>query len=1005
VIEDPDARAEDALSRFLPAEGPGVLRRHHVTALLVAHNGAEWLSRTVTSLTGQSRAPERTVAVDAGSSDDGATVLRERVPGAIQTEEARGFAEALGVATTMDRATSQEEHEAPDEVRWYWILHDDSAPEPGCLERLLEGADRNPAAHVLIPKSVAWSDRLRLVGIGNMWAPGTPVVERLEPGEQDQGQYDVDRPVYSGDTAGMLVRADTWTALGGLDPRYDDWGGGADLCRRAWGSGGEVTFIPHAVIAHRQAGRSAVRPDPRGRVQPRRATRRGQLMLELTQAPAGALPWRWVRGWLSTLVRALALLLTREPEEAAAELAGAWDALVHPGRVRSGRAALRRPPVSTVVRPRRVRARRGVVLSHSLDAWTAARPASARRSPRRIGRALGLPLAIAGVLAVVAFMREPGQLLGSGTLHGGGLLPAVGARELLAAYVSSWQDVRFGAPSEQPAYLPVLAAASVPLLGSVDLLLRLVFGLAAPLAFLSMYASLGPDHVGRARPALALVWALLPAAAAAMSGGRISTLGLLLLGPPTVRLIGSALAAARSPGPRIRPAIAAGTALGLTAAFAPMVLLLAAATALVVWIARGIPRWPVRTVAIILVVATAFVVLWLPRAVRAPWLPLSDLGRNDPTLGTPEPWVWGLSPGGPTAVQWSGVPLLVCAALVTVLLRTTRMSVLALAGSAVLLAAAAWVRPLVGAVWPDVDPAEVWPGQLLLLAGGLLALVLARAAAGRGMGAGAASVALTVSVVVLGAGWWVTPTSASVGADSVLPPVVALAAESADRPRTLLLTRDGATIVYGVSTGPRSRLGDADALAAPEDDPSFARAVEDLVSGVGGDVEADLGRRAIRYIVLDAPADDPLAAVLDASIGLRRLATAPEQSLWLVSGQPTRSELIGRTDDPDVVVPILTRPSSIDVVLHPDTLLPRILVLAEQADPGWTGSIDGSPLAISADGQGMSAAQIAATGRLTLEHVGSWTPLAVGHLGLMALLVLLALPKRRPLDPQRGAVQ
>ena len=201
-------------------------------------------------------------------------------------------------------------------MRWYWIVHDDSAPDPDCLAALLAGADRNPPAAVLVPKTVGWSDPARLVGIGYRWSPGTPVVDRLEPWERDQGQYDVDRAVYSGDSAGMLVRADAWHALGGIDPTLGDWAGPTDLCRRVWGSGGDVVFIPAAVVAHRQAGHRGVRPVTGSRTPPRRRAREGQLLLELTQAPALAVPWRWLRGWVATLVRALALVLTREPEEA-----------------------------------------------------------------------------------------------------------------------------------------------------------------------------------------------------------------------------------------------------------------------------------------------------------------------------------------------------------------------------------------------------------------------------------------------------------------------------------------------------------------------------------------------------------------------------------------------------------------------------------------------------------------------------------------------------------------
>ena len=360
---------------------------------------------------------------------------------------------------------------------WYWIVHDDSAPQPDCLAALLRGADRNPAAAVLVPKTVAWSDPGRLVGVGNRWAPGTPVVDPLDPTERDQGQYDVDRAVYAGDSAGMLVRADLWHRLGGMDPNVGDWAAPADLCRRAWGAGAEVTFVPSAVLAHRQAGHRGVRAaagrsaDHHGhhRAHPRRSARAGQLTLELSQAPLPALPWRYLRAVLSSAMRVLAVLLTREPEEASAEVAGAWHVLGHPVRIRRARKSLRRPPVTDLRRPPDVRARRGAALSHALDGWAAgSRQPSVRRwwpPPARIWR----PSAVAGALALAAFLREPGQLFGAGTLRGGGLLPAPGAVDLLTGYLEGWHPVRFGTPVPMPAHLPLLAAASLPTLGSVDI--------------------------------------------------------------------------------------------------------------------------------------------------------------------------------------------------------------------------------------------------------------------------------------------------------------------------------------------------------------------------------------------------------------------------------------------------------------------------------------------------------------------------------------------------------
>jgi GT2 family glycosyltransferase len=1035
--EERDALAEEALDRFLPPEESGIARAHHVTALIVAHEGAPWLPRTLHALREQVRPPDLVLAVDAGSSDDSEVLLRESLPEVVRSDPAEGM--AGGLAAAVDRARA-ERIEAPmargraaepawpgvepdaaaldpaelRSARWYWILHDDSAPDPDSLEQLLLGADRNPRAHVLIPKTVAWSDHGRLVGVGNGWAPGLPVIEQLEPRERDQGQHDVDHPVYTGSSAGMLVRSDTWHALGGMDARAGQWAAAADLCRRVWGCGGDVTFIPHAVVAHRQAGHRGIRRGAADRPSPRRAERAGQLFLELTQAPGPALAWRWVRGWLSTLLRALALLITREPEEASAELRGALDVLAHPGRVRAGRRALRRPPVSDTSRPAHVRAPRGAALNHSLEQWLAGVGPGSGVDRGRLGlpRRVWQPLLVAAALAAAALVRDPGQLIGAGTLRGGGLLPATGAVDLLGDYLTSWQDVRFGVPTAQPAYLPILAAASVPLLGSVDLLLRLLFGMAVPLAFLSAYASIGTQPVGRSRPmlvghqriALALAWAMLPAGVAAMSGGRISTLALLLLGPPTARLLAAALLQARRVGTGIHPAISAGTMLGIVSAFAPLTYVLVVAAALVGWLALGMPRWAVRTGLVTLAVAGGFLVLWLPQALTAPWLLLSDLGRNDVSLGDPAPWPVGLSPGGPSSTAWAGLPLL-AAAVVAVVARTrTARMLAALTAALLLVAAVGWIPLLVSAVWPAVDPAGLWHGQLLLIAGGLLVVLLARAATARVRGArpGRARVVSVMwlgCVAVLAAGWWVAPSTMTVASDVGMPPVAALDAESPGRPRALVLDRaeDGA-VRYGVATGPTARLGDADAVAGAAADPAFTDVVASLVSGSGGDLQSDLGGRGIRYVVFNGPAEDGLVADLDAASELRRLSGSPEQSLWLVTGQPARATLAGRDGTDEVVVPVATSPTTIDVVLHPQIVLPRTLRLAESADPGWRAELAGEVVPLSADDRGMLVGEIAAAGPLQVEHRSTWPYLAIGHLAMMGGLVVLALPKRRSID-------
>lgn len=991
-------------------DGRGAVGTHRVLALVVAHDGAEWLPRTLAALAGQVRPADELVGIDSGSADDSAALLAGAIGTVARVGSREGLAAALhaGVAAAGPEWASPRGGAAP--VSWYWIVHDDSAPEPRCLAELLTEADRDLGAAVLIPKSVDWTDPGLLVGVGHPWAPGKPVVEVVDAGEPDQGQYDFEVPAHSGDSACMLVRADTWAALDGFDGQAGTWASAADFCRRVWGSGGRVVFVPGAVTAHRRAGHWGLRVSAREQLHPRRSARAGELYLDLTQAPGLALPWRVLRAVVSTVLRVLALLLTREPEESAAELRGAWDVLGHPGRVRRGRRRARRPPVVDLTRPPDLRAHRGLVTSRAFENWRSTMLRAWRPSGGRRVAVASRVVVLVAVLALAALARDPGPLLGSGQIRGGGLLPAPGAMSLLADYLNSWHDVRFGSPDAQPAYLAVLAGLSAPVLGSVDLVLRLAFTLAVPLAFVSAYASLrdGPDEPYRT--SLALGYACLPAGVAAAGAGRISTLALLLLGPVTARWAWTAMRCARDPGVGIRPAIAAGCLLGITASFAPLAWVLAAVVGALGWAWLRFARWPVRSGLVVLGVAGVFVGPWAARAAGHPWLLLTDLGRNDANLTSPDPFVWGLSPGGPGAVAWAGAPLL-AAALAGVLIVPSRRALGALAAALGLMLGVAWTTPVVRAWWPDVDPRSLWPGQLLLLAGALLlglagslaAVLVGRLASQPGRAHRAVTAAWLACVAALVVGWWVAPDGPTrVGPASDLPAVVALDAEGPDRPRALVLARSGEEVRYGVSTGPTARLGDADAIAGSGPDAGFPEVVQGLVSGAGGDVEVELGGRGIRYLVFQGDPADPMVAELDAVVGLRRLASSATESLWVVADGPVRAELTGLAGVPDVTVPVLTSPTTIDVVLHPLAELPRRLVVAEDQDPGWRAEVDGRALPLSEDPRGMMQATIEASGRLSLAHDGRRPWVAGLQLLLATSLIVVSLPKRHVTGPGTG---
>ena len=409
-----------------------------------------------------------------------------------------------------------------------------------------------------------------------------------------------------------------------------------------------------------------------------------------------------------------------------AKLHGSWDVLGHPGRIRSARRELRAAALPESTRPAHVRSNRGTVTHNVLDDLLAgprarrAGPGGWRPSPR-----IWRPLLVAVVLSAVAVVRSPGVLIGAGTAAGRRPAARPGSVDLLSGLPRQLARRRAGHGAPLPSYLPVLGVFAAPLLGSVDLLLRLCFALAVPLAFLSAYISAGSTWLGSWRPVVALAWALLPAGVAAAGGWPDLDPGCAAAGSAGRAAYVRALALARAGVSGLRPVVVASALIGLVAAFAPTAYLMAAVGCVVAWFVAGCPRWAVRAGLVPLLVAAGFVVLWAPRAIASPWLLLTDLGsdRSQPDHA---------GRAGPRALpRWSGRARMAGhpAAGRALFVPDSGMpgsghhwSPQRLPASA--LAAIAWLPALAAALWSGEVAVRVWPGQPVLMVSAVLLLAL-----------------------------------------------------------------------------------------------------------------------------------------------------------------------------------------------------------------------------------------------------------------------------------------
>lgn len=323
-----------------------------VIAVLVAHDGAEFLPRTLDALDAQSRRPDRLVAVDVGSRDGGGDLLGLATGCLLRLNRETSFGDAVQAALTALDATELEPAADPRPMAlasaapvpgpgsagsavgpsgslrttpsagtdWLWLLHDDSAPAPEALRLLIEAVDGGPSIGIAGCKQVSWDDAGRLLDVGFTVSRFGARVTGVDIDDVDQGQLDHRTDVLAVGTAGMLVRRDVWDLLGGCDPALTHAREDLDLCVRAHRARLRVVVVPQAVIAHAAATQSGRRTAP-GSASWALRDRRAAVHLRLASIPLVLLPFLLVWLTLAAGVRAVGRLILAQPDRAGAELA------------------------------------------------------------------------------------------------------------------------------------------------------------------------------------------------------------------------------------------------------------------------------------------------------------------------------------------------------------------------------------------------------------------------------------------------------------------------------------------------------------------------------------------------------------------------------------------------------------------------------------------------------------------------------------------------------------
>ncbi len=225
-----------------------------VVAVVVTRDPGPWLEDTLKALEAQDYPELAILVVAAGGAEDPSSRVGRVAPDAF----VRRLAEPLSFGAAANEVLG-----AVEGAEFYLICHDDCAPDPSALRRLVEESLRSNAG-IVSPKVVSWDDPLVLLHVGMNADKTGAVVDRVQSPEIDHGQHDGVRDVFVAPSGCTLIRADLMAALGGFDAAIVAMAEDLDLSWRAQVAGARVVVVPDARVRHLEVTPSGVEPVLRG---------------------------------------------------------------------------------------------------------------------------------------------------------------------------------------------------------------------------------------------------------------------------------------------------------------------------------------------------------------------------------------------------------------------------------------------------------------------------------------------------------------------------------------------------------------------------------------------------------------------------------------------------------------------------------------------------------------------------------------------------------------------
>lgn len=995
-----------------------------VTALLVVHDGVTWLPEVVASITSQTRSADRILAIDTGSIDASAKLLKgARIP-TVSTQRTTPFASAISFGL--------EQLPAPVEgvEEWLWILHDDCALEPTALEALLNSVADRPNIAMVGPKLLGWHDRTHLLEVGISIATNGARWTELEANEYDQGQHDGIHEVLSVSTAGALIRRDIFEELGGFDANLELFRDDVDFGWRLHVAGFGVLAVSDAVGYHAQAAASERRAiDVSGAFlhRPLLLDRQNAAYVLLANASWWKLPLLSLQLLSGAVVRAIGYLFAKLPGYASDEILAITALIFHPTELLLARRDRKKHRLVSI----------SVVKPFIPSRWTQLRSAfnrtiediRARLLPEIDDEADDIPseieltsedemlapiksstwLTIVKRPLVLAYLALTIITLGwarhrFGAISGGGLAQSPGgARDLFSFYVESWHQVGLGSNVGAPVWLLPIALGSIATFGNVALFISIFF-IAAP--FIALWTSHLILKQHTTSPNLSagasFIYALSPVMISAINAGRLGTVVFLIFLPLFIHHRGEWIAIEER---TVRNSFGLALFIALLAAYNPSLLLVLLVLSLYL-IFRDFQKanYQYKDSLFLLRLGRRLILLITPGLLLAPQSlsyllhpsrMLQEIGIGQ--TGGVANLVLLANPGGAGSLPWwsiSPVSLLLIVTFFSIAdaQRYARYGLLFLFSAALTSSIPIHSNGSTDSIFYYTGPLVAVATFLSLIAAVIMFTNVRERLEQTHINYQHFAVALVLVVTLfytVTSSLWVFSAGAASPAknstEEVLPAFLAVNNESkilVIRPLNL----DGETsLQYYIARGGKLTLGQPD-VALPLAN-LVKDSVESLIDGTGTDASSTLSTFGIEYVFITKNVRADLIQTIDSIGGFNRTSSTDAGTVWKVSN--------------DTGAAILTDLSGAQTVLGVDRgkiVVPRagILTITEHYSKSWQAFQDGVRLEKVKNDLGIPEFKVSVPGDVLLLHDGTlrraWISL---FLIVLITSIVMALPSGR----------